>query len=162
MRLAAACLVVAVACGGDDAPPPDSVATAGTGATSGSAGSGGNCPRTGHWGECQLRARIAASGLAIRDATGKVGDLPELAPAPVTFMIGSSGFAAYFYPDSAARRAAASGLDTVKFIPQSKRVGMLAEATVIQNDNLLAILFSRNEHQRERVSDAITAGAPQP
>jgi hypothetical protein len=33
---------------------------------------------------------------------------------------------------------------------------------VIENDNLLALLFGKNEHQRERVSDALTAGPPQP
>jgi hypothetical protein len=33
---------------------------------------------------------------------------------------------------------------------------------VIENDNLLALLFSKNEQQIERVSDALTAGPPQP
>jgi hypothetical protein len=28
--------------------------------------------------------------------------------------------------------------------------------------NLLAVLRSRNDHQRERVSDALSAGPPQP
>ena len=37
---------------------------------------------------------------------------------------------------------------------------MRGETTAIQNDNLLALLFSRNEQQRERVSDALTAGPP--
>jgi hypothetical protein len=32
---------------------------------------------------------------------------------------------------------------------------------LIRNANLLAILHSRNDHQRERVSDALTAGPPQ-
>ena len=39
---------------------------------------------------------------------------------------------------------------------------MQGEATAIENDNLLALLFSRNEQQRERVADALTAGPPQP
>ena len=39
---------------------------------------------------------------------------------------------------------------------------MLSRATVIQNDNLLALLYSKNEQQRERVSDALMAGPPQP
>jgi hypothetical protein len=39
---------------------------------------------------------------------------------------------------------------------------MRGETTAIQNDNLLALLFSRSEQQRERVSDAFMAGPPQP
>jgi hypothetical protein len=39
---------------------------------------------------------------------------------------------------------------------------VLSQATVIENDNLLALLFSQNDQQIERVSDALTAGAPQP
>ena len=39
---------------------------------------------------------------------------------------------------------------------------MKSETTVIQSDNVLVLLFSKNEHQRERVADAITAGPPQP
>ena len=39
---------------------------------------------------------------------------------------------------------------------------MRSQASVIENDNLLALLFSKNEQQIERVSDALTAGPPQP
>jgi hypothetical protein len=39
---------------------------------------------------------------------------------------------------------------------------MRGETTAIQSDTLLALLFSRSEQQRERVSDALTAGPPQP
>jgi hypothetical protein len=38
---------------------------------------------------------------------------------------------------------------------------MRAEPTLIASENLLAILRSRSDHQRERVSDALTAGPPQ-
>ena len=39
---------------------------------------------------------------------------------------------------------------------------MKNETTVIENDNVLLLLFSKNEHQRERVADVITGGPPQP
>ena len=77
-------------------------------------------------------------------------------------MLGNVGLAFYLYPDTMSRHRAAATLDTAKFIAQSRPVSMKAETTLIQNDNLLVLLFSRNEHQRERVADAITAGAPQP
>jgi hypothetical protein len=80
----------------------------------------------------------------------------------MTLMLGNAGVAVYFFPDTMSRHRAAAALDTAKFIPQSRPVSMKAETTRIENDNVLVLLFSRNEHQRERVADAITAGAPQP
>jgi 3-methyladenine DNA glycosylase Mpg len=38
---------------------------------------------------------------------------------------------------------------------------MRREATLIRSANLLAILRSLNDRQRERVADALTAGPPQ-
>ena len=156
--------VALVACGRKDAPardaappPPSSAAT-----TAGAAPLGPLCPRTGHWGECQLRIRLEQSGLAPIATKENVGDVPALSVPPVRFHIGSAGMALYFFADTLARRKAAAGLDTAKFIPPSRAVGMRAEATVIESDNMLAILFSRNEHQRERVADAVLAGPPQP
>jgi hypothetical protein len=37
---------------------------------------------------------------------------------------------------------------------------MAQQPTLIASANVLAILHSMNSHQRERVGDAITAGAP--
>jgi hypothetical protein len=80
----------------------------------------------------------------------------------MTLMLGNAGVAVYFFPDTMSRHRAAATLDTAKFIPQTRPVSMKVETTRIENDNVLVLLFSRNEHQRERVADAITAGAPQP
>ncbi|MBA3673056.1 MAG: hypothetical protein H0W68_13690, partial [Gemmatimonadaceae bacterium] len=108
---------------------------------------------------------LSMSGLAPRADSAKITSLdavPALGPAPVVYLVGNSGLAVYLFPDSLARARAAAALDHARFIPQSQPLGMTNETTAIQNDNLLALLFSRSEHQRERVSDALTAGAPQP
>ena len=153
--------LVLAACGREKPAARDSVVAAPV-ASATPAPTTGTCPRTGHWGECQLRARLDQSGLAPQSTSEKVGDLPSLAVKPVLMKLGNAGLAAYFFADTIARHAAAVPLDTTKFIPQTKPVSLKNETTVIQNDNALVLLFSRNEHQRERVSDAITAGAPQP
>jgi len=77
-------------------------------------------------------------------------------------MVGRSSLAVYLFTDTVARARAARSLDSTKFIAPSAALSMRGEATAIQNDNLLALLFSRNDLQRERVSDALMAGAPQP
>lgn len=166
-RLCCSALMVmfAAGCSRKAAPSRDSAAAAAavaSAAAPAAAAGGPLCARTGHWGECELRIRLEQSGLAPVVVKEKPGDLPTLAPTPVFFQIGNASMAAYFFADTVSRRKAAAGLDTSKFIPPSRAVGMHGEATAIESDNLLALLFSRNEHQRERVADAITAGAPQP
>lgn len=153
---------VIVGCSREKVPAADS--SSATDATSASApqATSGTCPRTGHWGDCQLRARLGQSGLAPRSTSEKVGDLPTLPVKPTTLMLGNAGVAFYVFPDTLSRRRAAATLDTAKFIAQTRPVSLKAETTLIENDNLLVLLFSKNEHQRERVADAVTAGPPQP
>ena len=163
---AALSCAVAGAGGCTKAPASDSSATVASGPvaarTKGAPAAGPQCPRTGHWGECQIRIRLEQSGLAPLVTKDKVGDLPTLTGPPILFVIGNAGLAIYLYPDTVRRHSAGASLDTARFIPPSRPVGIHGEATAIQSDNALVLLFTRNEHQRERVADAITAGPPQP
>ena len=118
------------------------------------------CERTGHWIPCQVRQRLERAGLAPRDTSAP--DLPALGPAPAVFRLGKGSLAVYLFADSTTRARAATKLDTVTFVDAERPLTMLSRATVIQNDNLLALLYSKNEQQRERVSDALMAGPPQP
>ena len=119
------------------------------------------CQRTGHWSECTVRIRLEQSGLAPQSGSDKIGDLPTLGVKPVTLTLGNAGVAFYVYADTVSRHRAGASLDTAKFIAQTRPISMKSETTLIQNDNVLMLLFSKNEHQRERVADAITAGPPQ-
>jgi len=162
MRCAVLAAVLATAsCAGSKDKPAESAATAGVPAAGAAGGATPDCPRTGHWSACQLRKRLDQAGLAPRDTT-ELADLPELGVTPNVIMLGNAGLAYYLFADTLARHKAAASLDTMKFIPQAKSLSMRNEATRIESDNALAILLSRNEHQRERVADAITAGPPQP
>jgi hypothetical protein len=164
--LAFAALTVATACGRSErASARDSSAAAASSVSSAVTaaapeGARPPCERTGHWIPCQVRERLQRAGLVLRDTT--IDGLPKTGVAPAVFRLGRGGIAIYLFADSAARRRAAAALDTVKFVPTSKPLTMLTEATLIENDNLLALLFSRNDQQRERVSDALLAGPPQP
>ena len=118
------------------------------------------CPRTGHWIDCQVRERLIRSGFAPHDTSRDA--LPTLGPTPLVYRLGRAGLAVYLFADSAARARAASSLDTVKYVRAPGEPTMYSQATVIENDNLLGLLFTKNGQQIERVSDAFTAGAPQP
>lgn len=155
---------IAGACGGKSAEHADSpkgAAPAQSATTTAAARSTAPaCPRTGHWIPCQVRDRIDRAGLTPHDSTS--GDLPALGPAPAVYRIGKAVLVVYLFADSSARARASGQLDTTKYIADTHPLTILSQATVIQNDNLLALLFSKNDHQRERVSDALTAGPPQP
>jgi hypothetical protein len=163
--------LAAIACG-KSGPATDSARSAGgTAGASGSAPAAASsaalneprkaaCPKTGHWIDCQVRERLIRSGLAPRDTSRDA--LPRLGPAPLVYRLGKGGLAVYLFADSAERARARTGLDTVKFVRAERGPTVLSQATVIENDNLLGLLFSKNEQQIERVSDALTAGPPQP
>ncbi len=68
----------------------------------------------------------------------------------------------FLYPDSAARIADESHLDRQQFVGATQEQTIKRERTLIENGNLVGLLTSLNSHQRERVSDALTAGPPQP
>jgi hypothetical protein len=152
----AACTLAA--CGhGSDAPASTPAAARAVVSTSAKPA----CPGTGHWSECQVFARLDQSGVAPRRDSVLAG-LPNVGVKPTTYMIGNNRLAIYLFPDTTSRARAAQTLDTLHFISPSASLSMRGEATAIQNDNLLGILFSRIDQQRERVSDALMAGAPQP
>lgn len=151
---------LAAACGRkDESAAPASVAVATTTTTAGPAKPA--CPKTGHWTACQVLARLEQAGVAPRRDSVLDG-LPTLDVKPLIFMVGRNGVAVYLFTDTLARARAARSLDTLHFIAPSASLTTRGEATAIQNDNLLALLFSRIDQQRERVSDAFMAGAPQP
>ncbi len=68
----------------------------------------------------------------------------------------------HLYPDSTARIAAGRSLDRAQFVNGTQEQTIKRERTLIESANVIALLTSINSHQRERVSDAITAGPPQP
>lgn len=162
-RGCAAALLVVASCGRGRSSATDSTIVAGGVREPVVIGVRGksDCPGTGHWTPCAVRKRLDAAGVAPQTAT-ELPDLPKLGAAPALFTVGKSGLAVYLFADSSARARAAASLDTLRFIPASKELTMRGETTAIQNDNLLALLFSRMEQQRERVSDALMAGPPQP
>jgi hypothetical protein len=156
--LTGALALAALACGSGDKSARDS-ATAAMAAASAKAAPPESCPATGHWELCAVKKRLTMSGLAPRDSV--LSDTVKLGPAPKVYVAGGSALAVYLFPDSLARRSAARTLDSTKFIAPDASLTMRHEATAIQNDNLLAILYSQRDQQRERVSDALMAGAPQ-
>lgn len=156
--------LLALACGGDaskstKSAPKDSLASTGVIPAPGSP----DCPATGKWARCSLLYRLERSGIAPRvDSAGKPSVI-VLSGEPVVVRFGvNSVLDLYVYSDSTARIADAAKLDRTQFVGATAPQTIRREQTLIENNNVIAILTSINDRLRERVSDAITAGAPQP
>ncbi|HEV8216878.1 MAG TPA: hypothetical protein VGP95_13620 [Gemmatimonadaceae bacterium] len=121
------------------------------------------CPATGRWAECSVLYRLERSGLAPHvDSTGSASE-KSLTGRPLLIKFGTaSRLEVFLYPDSAARKADAAKLDRAGLVGATQQQTLRRERTLIENANLIGLLSSINDRLRERVSDALTAGAPQP
>jgi streptogramin lyase len=123
------------------------------------------CPAMGLWAQCAVMYRLERAGLAPHlDSTGKVEE-KSIGQGATSFVVKVGMLArleVFLYPDSAARIADGVRLDRKEFVGATQEQTIKRERTLIENANLVGLLTSLNSHQRERVSDALTAGPPQP
>jgi len=121
------------------------------------------CPATGLWAECSVLYRLERSGLAPHvDSTGTASEKLLTGRALLITFGTSSRLEVFLYSDSAARIADAAKLDRTALVGATQQQTLRRERTLIENANLVGLLSSINDRLRERVSDALTAGAPQP
>lgn len=163
MRRLIALAVFVVGCGKSEPPrAADSAKPDSTPAPVASA-SKNDCPPDGRWAVCSVIYRLERAGVAPKvDSTAKPSET-QLGGTPLMLKIGlSAQLEVHLYPDSAARAAAAATLDRSTFVNGTAPQTIKRERTLIESANLIALLTSINAHQRERVSDALLAGPPQP
>lgn len=161
--LAISVAALATACGHSEKARSAAASATPTSGAAATPGGGGKpaCPANGLWASCSILERLDRAGLAPRRDSGDVREDPLTQPG-VRVRLGNASVELFIYADSAARKADQAKLDRRKFITADQEPSLAGERTVIVSANLLALLDSRNDHQRERVSDAITAGPPQP
>ena len=121
------------------------------------------CPATGKWAECSAFDALDRAGLAPRrdSATGPVHLDPLTRPGE-RILLGGAELDLFIYPSESDRARDEARLDRHQYIEATDEPTLRGEPTLIRNVNLLVVLRSRNDHQRERVSDALSAGPPQP
>jgi hypothetical protein len=165
-----ALVVVAGACGKQEAPATQT-STASAAAVATTPSGPGDCPANGLWAECSVMRSLARAGIAPRIDSTATPEEKALSGSGFVVTFGakatSSGappkrLEVYLYPDSNARIADETKLDKTKLVSATAPQTINRERTLIENANLLGLLTSIDDRLRERVSDALTAGAPQP
>ncbi|MEP6493728.1 MAG: hypothetical protein ABJF01_13690 [bacterium] len=154
-----ACLMSAACDSKTPPPPPASSAAAAASVAPATSG----CPATGLWAECSVVHSLDRAGLAPHVDSGAKPQEKSLTGNPLVLTIGRTAqLEIFLYADSAARIADEAKLDRSALVNATAEQTIKRERTLIESVNVIGLLTSLSAHQRERVSDAITAGPPQP
>lgn len=120
------------------------------------------CPHTGRWSRCAILERLDRAGLAPQLDSSAMPDEPPLTAPGMLVRVARAEAEIYLYEDASARRRDEARLERARYLDYAEPVSMQTIPTLIVNSNAIVVLHSRNDHQRERVGDAITAGPPPP
>jgi hypothetical protein len=157
----------AVACGkSEEKPATASVAPASPAVTQPTQPAAGDansdCPHNGLWAVCSVERRLKQSGFVAK----KLDETPKRAGfsvKPRVYSLGRSRLEIFIYKDASDLTRDMAALDTVLVVPRGATTSPWESTpTLIRSGNLAAVLLTSSPLQAERVSLALTAGAPQP
>jgi hypothetical protein len=122
------------------------------------------CPRTGRWALCSVEKRLEQSGFVVKRVAGEPPARSGFSVTPAVYMLGGRRLEVFIYPDEATLSRDVAKLDTVAVAPRGSASSWQAETTptFVRSANLAAVFLSANALQVERLTLALTAGAPQP
>ena len=123
-----------------------------------------SCPRTGLWARCSVEKRLSQAGYVVRPLTGAPKRRNGFSIEPIAYMLGPSRLEVFIYPTADAVAHEVQGLDTALVGPRSapNQWGIGMHPTFVRSANLIAVFLTDNPTQSERLTLALTAGAPQP
>jgi hypothetical protein len=162
---------LAIACGRSKDPKPANGSMAAPATVvddavtdSSSAATGGKspfCPRTGLWAACSVERRLEQAGFVVRKAATPPRR-PGFSVAPIAYTLGRAKLEVFVYPDAKSLQQDWSQLDTLTGSPRGKTPLWELPPSVVRSVNLAAVYLTDSPVQAERLSLALTAGAPQP
>jgi hypothetical protein len=121
------------------------------------------CPRTGQWALCSVERRLVQSGFVIRRVDGAPPRRAGFSVLPAVYTLGRSRLEVFIYPSEATLAADVAKIDTVSAAPRGiKNPWPFFSPTFVRSANLAAVFLTDNPTQAERLTLALTAGAPQP
>ena len=120
------------------------------------------CPRTGLWATCSVETRLGQAGFVVRRVTEAAPRRAGFSVAPVAYNLGRTRLEVFIYPSESALAADMARIDTVTAAPRGGRNPWLMIPTFVHTANLAAVFLTDNPTQAERLTLALTAGAPQP
>ena len=163
---------VLAACGRDSSRPADASvprdlavetsAASTTGATARDQKNSSTCPRTGKWALCSVEKRLEQAGFVLRPANGVAPRRAGFSVVPTAYILGHARLEVFVYPDESALSRDIAGIDTLTASPRGRPSVWGTAPTFVRSVNLAAVFLTDSPVQAERLTLAITAGAPQP
>jgi hypothetical protein len=120
------------------------------------------CPRTGKWALCSVEKRLRQSGFVVTPVAGNPPRRAGFSVAPAVYKLGRSRLEVFIYADDASLAHDVAKLDTVTVAPRGAAVNWGGIPTFVRAGNLVAVFMSDNPTHTDRLTLALTAGAPQP
>jgi hypothetical protein len=121
------------------------------------------CPRTGKWALCSVERRLAQSGFVVRRVNGESPHRAGFSVTAAVYTLGRSRLEVFIYPSESVLAADVAKMDTIAASPHgAKNPWPLFSPTFVRSANLAAVFLTDNATQAERLTLALTAGAPQP
>jgi hypothetical protein len=121
------------------------------------------CPRTGKWALCSVENRLVQSGFVVRRVNGEAPHRVGFSVAPAVYTLGRSRLEVFIYPSESTLAADVAKMDTISAAPRgAKNPWPFFSPTFVHSGNLAAVFLTDNATQAERLTLALTAGAPQP
>jgi hypothetical protein len=133
-----------------------------TSAEAASSSAKSTCPRTGQWAMCSIEKRLIQSGFVLVPVKERPVRRDGFSVLPSAYQLGRSRLEVFLYPNPAAAARDVAGLDTLTGSPRGSRGTWGASPTFVRSANLIAILLTDSQAKADRLSLALTAGAPQP
>lgn len=124
--------------------------------------SSGACPRTGLWAECSIEKRLSQAGFVVQRVEVGAPRRAGFSVAPTIYNLGKSRLEVFLYPTESAANADVRKIDTLAAAPRGGAGNWPMPPTFVRSANLVAVFLTANPTQAERLTLAITAGAPQP
>ncbi|HVE78472.1 MAG TPA: hypothetical protein VNA89_06410 [Gemmatimonadaceae bacterium] len=119
------------------------------------------CPRVGLWTGCAVMNRLEQAGVV--PSVAQRGRRFDWAAEPAMVVeLGRGRVVAILYRDREGREGDERRVRGARVSPGSVGGDAFDAASVVASENLIALVFSRSDAQRERVENAIGAGPPQP
>lgn len=139
----------------------DASASRRPGSGTGSAPISSACPRTGMWALCSVEKRLEQSGFVVRRVNGEAPRRAGFSVTPAVYTLGRSRLEVFIYTNEPALSADVAKIDTVSAAPRGAPNPWDATPTFVRSGNLAAVFLTDNATQAERLTLALTAGAPQ-
>lgn len=121
------------------------------------------CPATGRWAPCSVEKRLKSAGQVARKIEGDAPARAGFSIKPIVYALGrDSRLELFIYRDAAAMAKDLAKMDTIRVAPAGGVAAWPMTPTLIRSGNLAAVLLTRDAREADRLSLALTAGAPQP